>query len=105
MTNSSIIEILHNNNELLKRHNVIKIGLFGSYARGEQRKDSDIDLLVEFNERAFGPDYKGYFDTVTSLSEELCSLLNHNVDLVTVEMLSPHVAPEVLEDVQFIEEL
>ena len=103
MTTSSIINILKNNNDVLKKHHVNKIGLFGSYARGEEKCGSDIDLLVEFDESAFGVNYKGYFDTVTSLSVELCSLLNQNVDLVTVDMLSPHIASEVLKEVKFIE--
>jgi uncharacterized protein len=105
MTTSAILEILRNNDDILKKHHVSKIGLFGSYARGEEKVSSDIDLLVEFDENAFGLNYKGYFDTVTSLSLELCSLLHHNVDLVTREMLSPHIATEVLKEVRYIEEL
>jgi predicted nucleotidyltransferase len=105
MTTSTIIDILKNNNELLKKHHVSKIGLFGSYVRGEENKGSDIDILVEFEEKAFGVNYKGYFDTVTSLSTELGSLLHQNVDLVTVDMLSPYIAPSVLKEVRFIEEL
>lgn len=34
----------------LKKHGAIKIGIFGSTARGEERPDSDIDILVEFSE-------------------------------------------------------
>lgn len=105
MTTGTIFEILKKNNELLKKHHVSKIGLFGSYARGEEKNGSDIDLLVEFDEKSFGVNYKGYFDTVTSLSNELSSLLHQNVDLITVDMLSPHIAPSVLKEVRFIEKL
>jgi len=105
MTTGTILEILKKNNELLKKHHVNKIGLFGSYSRGEQKSSSDIDLLVEFDEKSFGANFKGYFDTVTSLSNELSSLLHQNVDLVTVDMLSPHIAPSVLKEVRFIEKL
>jgi uncharacterized protein len=104
MTTSAIIDILKNNNDLLKKHHVRKIGLFGSFARGEEKSGSDIDLLVEFDEMSFGANYKGYFDTATSLSAELCSLLHQNVDLVTIDMLSPHIASDVLKEVRFIEE-
>jgi uncharacterized protein len=105
MTTNSIINILQKNNDLLRKHHVRKIGLFGSYVRGDQKSRSDIDLLVEFDDTAFGANYKGYFDTVTSLSGELCTLLHQNVDLVTVDMLSPHIAPDVMKEVKFIEEL
>ncbi len=105
MTASAIIEILKSNNDVLKKHHVSRIGLFGSHARDEGKTGSDVDLLVEFDERSFGPDYMGYFNTVTSLSEELTSLLHQKVDLVTLDMLSPHIAPHVLKEVRFIEEL
>ena len=105
MTTGTILEILKKNNELLKKYHVSKIGLFGSYARGDEKSGSDIDLLVEFDEKAFGANYKGYFDTVTLLSTELSSLLHQNVDLVTVDMLSPYIATSVLKEAKFIEEL
>jgi predicted nucleotidyltransferase len=57
MTSSAILEILRNNNAILKKHHISKIGLFGSYARGEEKGTSDIDLLVEFDEKAFGPNF------------------------------------------------
>src|SRR3989338_361219 len=34
--------------DILKKHNVIRAGIFGSFARGEQKKNSDIDILIEF---------------------------------------------------------
>lgn len=103
MITSNIINILKRNDAVLNKHHVKRIGLFGSHARGDQKSGSDIDLLVEFDETAFGKEYNGYFDTVTSLSEDLGLLLHQNVDLVTIDMLSPHIAPNVLKEVTFIE--
>ena len=105
MSSGEIIDILSRNKSLLRKYHVLKIGLFGSYARGDQIYGSDIDLLVEFDESAFGTDYDGYFDTVSSLSDELSSILDHTVDLVTIDMLSPHIAPGVMKEVRFIERL
>ncbi|MGV7929301.1 MAG: nucleotidyltransferase family protein [Spirochaetota bacterium] len=105
MTAHSIINILKTNSAILKRHHVKRIGVFGSYARGETNRTSDVDLLVEFDERSFGNDCNGYFDTVTSLAGELRSLLNREVDLVTRDMLSPHIAPAVLKEVRYLEGL
>ena len=105
MTTSAIITLIKKNNDLLKKHHIKKLGLFGSYARGEESESSDIDILVEFDERAFGKNFKGYFDTMTSLSAELCSLLHKKVDLVTEDMLSPYIAPDVMKEVEFIHEL
>ena len=103
MKGELIISVLKENNNLLRRHHVKKIGLFGSYVRGEESGASDVDLLVEFDESAFGANFRGYFDAVTSLSADLGVLLNQSVDLVTVDMLSPHIAPKVLKEVKFIE--
>ncbi len=105
MTVNTIFEILKKNNNILKKHHVKKIGLFGSFVRGEQTESSDIDVLVIFDDSAFGKNFKGYFDTLTSLSADLSSLFNKNIDLVTEEMLSPYIAPEVMKEVDFFEEI
>jgi len=47
-TKQDVMEILHQNRDRLKELGVSRIGLFGSFVRGEQYDDSDIDLLVEF---------------------------------------------------------
>jgi len=50
MTNKKIIDFLKSNiKEMKERYGVISIGLFGSYARGESRTDSDIDIAVELD--------------------------------------------------------
>ena len=41
-------KIAHNKAELRRRYGVCEIEIFGSYVRGEQKKDSDLDVLVEF---------------------------------------------------------
>ena len=38
---------------ILKKNNVVRAGIFGSYARGEQKKDSDIDILVDIKGKKF----------------------------------------------------
>jgi predicted nucleotidyltransferase len=47
-TKQDVWKILHQNRDRLKALGVSRIGLFGSFVRGEQHPDSDIDLLVEF---------------------------------------------------------
>ena len=49
MTVEEIRKILREHkDELRKKYGVLEIGIFGSYVRGEQEKDSDVDILVEF---------------------------------------------------------
>jgi uncharacterized protein len=61
---------------IFKKYGVTKAAVFGSYARGEQKKNSDIDLLVELGENCT------FFDFI-GLQTELENILDKKVDLVT----------------------
>ena len=78
--------------ELRERYGVESLGIFGSYLRGEQRKDSDLDVLVEFSRV---PDL---FDFV-ALKLDLCELLEVNVDLVMKKGLKPRIGQRILAQV------
>ncbi len=79
----------------IDRLGVERFGLFGSFVRGEQDDDSDVDLLVEFR-----PGRKS-FDTFMELSFLLEDILGRKVDLVTRESLSPHIGPKILAEVEY----
>jgi predicted nucleotidyltransferase len=64
----------------LKEFNPIKVGIFGSYARGDNKKGSDIDILVEFKE---SPSLL----TLIKLENDLSEILGVKVDLVTTGAL------------------
>ncbi len=54
MTKTFILEFLKSHqNELRERYSLVKIGLFGSYAKGSANDESDIDLYAEFEEKKF----------------------------------------------------
>jgi len=78
---------------ILQRNDVTFAGIFGSRARGEERADSDVDLLVRFNKQ------KGLFE-LSGLERDLSEKLNLKVDLVTEGALSPLLKTEVLKDLQ-----
>jgi predicted nucleotidyltransferase len=64
----------------LREFNPIKVGIFGSFARGENKKGSDIDILVEFKE---APSLL----TLIKLENDLSEILGVKVDLVTTGAL------------------
>ncbi len=97
-----ISRLLISHRHILDKYHVRKLGLFGSHARGDETRESDIDLLVDFEDSAFGPDFAGYFDAMTSLVDELEGILHARVDLVTPDMLSPHIAPQILSEVRYV---
>ena len=68
-----------------------RLSLFGSFARGEQRDDSDVDLLVEFE-----PGTKN-FDRFMRLAFLLEDTLGRRVELVTTDSLSPAVRDRMLQ--------
>jgi predicted nucleotidyltransferase len=79
-----------------RRHNIRRLSLFGSQARGNATPGSDIDLLVEFDEGE-EPGLIG----LAAMESELSSLLDgHKVDLRTPRDLSRHFRDEVLRNAQ-----
>ncbi len=81
--------------EIKDRYSVSKIGVFGSYARGEEKESSDVDVLVEFEE----PTYNNFIELIFFLEE----LLDRKVDLVTTGGLSPYMKPTVEKEVLWCE--
>lgn len=80
-----------------RQFGVTKIGLFGSFARGEQTKTSDVDVLV-----GFAPGYATLHNFI-SLSDYLEELFKRNVDLLTEASLSDLIRPYIERDVIWIE--
>lgn len=75
---------------------VRRLGIFGSFARGQQHQDSDVDILVEFE-----PGRKT-FDTFMRLSFLLEEALQRRVEVITKESLSPYIGPRILEEVEYV---
>jgi len=84
----TIIQTLEKNMGALDKYRVKRTGLFGSCSRGDQRKPSDVDLLVEFDMSSFDENFSGYFDNYMSLKSTLRELLKEKVDLFTNDMIS-----------------
>ncbi len=91
-----ILSFIAKNKNQLKPFGVKKLGLFGSFARDEQNADSDIDFLVEFEPT------KKTFDNFMQLSFYLEDALKRQVELVTLESLSPYIGPHILKEVEYV---
>ena len=76
---------------ILKEHKISKAGIFGSYARGEQKKKSDVDILVEI------PDDRSLLK-VASLKSALERKLGRKVDLVEYELIRKELRKSILND-------
>ena len=90
-----VFKTLVDNGDTLENFGVKRFGLFGSFVKGTQLPDSDIDLLVEFL-----PGRKS-FDCFMNLSYFLEEILGRKVDLLTRESLSSHIGPKILDEVEY----
>ena len=81
--------------ELKGRFGVSKIGIFGSFARGEERPDSDVDILVTFQRD------RKTFDNFMGTKFYLEDLFQRKVDLVTDAALKPLIRDPILQDVVY----
>ena len=95
MTKEEIKKIIRENKEILQKYKVKSISIFGSYVRGEQKEDSDIDLLVEFEEDT----YHSFINLIFSLE----NLFKKEVTVVSKGDLSPYIQPYVLKEAEKIE--
>jgi uncharacterized protein len=75
--------------KILKKNNVVKAGIFGSYARGEGKSRSDMDILIEFN---------GSLMDLVGIEIEIEKILKKKVDLLTYNGLSPYLKERILNE-------
>ena len=90
------LEILKKHEGAIKgKYHVRRIGVFGSFARGEEKEGSDIDVLIELEE--------GYetFDNYMDLKYFLEDLFGRKVDLTTVDALRPQIKDDILREVVY----
>ncbi len=96
MTREKIREKIHEQLPLLReKYHVKKIGIFGSFVRGEQKRGSDLDILVEFETPI------GFFEFVR-LENLLSRALRKKVDLVSKKAIKPAVKKEIFKEVQYV---
>jgi predicted nucleotidyltransferase len=91
MTRKDVASLIRKNRTQLNKLGVKSLSIFGSVARGEERPESDVDVLVEFN----GPaTFDAFMDTKFYLEE----LLGCKVDLVLPQALKPRLKENVMKD-------
>ena len=97
MNSEEILKKLKNNREVIRGFGVRRLGLFGSYARGEQSEASDLDFLVEFDDATL----QNYLD----LKDFLEQLFGCKVDLVFSDTLKPRLRPIIFSEVVYTDGL
>jgi predicted nucleotidyltransferase len=90
LTGQKILGLLKANEAHIKGFGVRSLGLFGSFAHGNDTEKSDLDLVVEFDKKTF--------DAYMDLKIFLESLFGRPVDLVLADAIKPRLRGPILED-------
>jgi len=80
---------------LREKYKINRLGIFGSYVRGEQKKESDLDVLIDYEEVPS-------LITLIELENHLSNVLGLNVDLVTRKGIKPQLRSNILEEVVYL---
>jgi predicted nucleotidyltransferase len=93
-TREDVISTIKANRQVLKRYSVRSLALFGSAARNKLRKNSDVDIMVQFE--------KTTWENYIGLKFFLEDLLGREVDLVTPKALKPATKPSIEKDLLYV---
>ena len=98
MTKEYIINYLsEHKDEFSQKFGITKLGLFGSYARGEAKKNSDIDILIELENNL-----TDIHDKKSDLKKTLENYFHLKVDIAREKYLRPLVKKEILKEVEYV---
>ncbi|MCX6302730.1 MAG: nucleotidyltransferase family protein [Bacteroidia bacterium] len=93
-TRDQILTFLSQNKKLFQdKYHIVRIGLFGSYARGEQNANSDIDLLVEFEENT-----QDLYDLKLQIKDFFQIQLGIEIDICREKYIKPRIKDAILKE-------
>lgn len=95
-TKEAVVTLLREQEQAARDLGVQRLGLFGSFQRGTQTAESDVDLFVEFKPGA------ATFDHLMQLSFLCEDLFGRSVEIVTPGSLSPYLGPRIMKEVGYV---
>lgn len=94
---SDVILLLENNRDAIREFGVREMGVFGSFARGEQTEKSDVDVLVDLKTETFA----AYMGLLSYLED----LFGRKVDLVMKDAIKPIIRERILRETVYVQGL
>ena len=99
MSRDQILAFLKQNKKLFRdRYHIIRIGLFGSYARGDQNVNSDIDLLVEFEDNT-----QDLYELKLQLKDFFRNNLGIEIDICREKYIKPRIKKSILKETVYVD--
>ena len=92
-----IFDIIRQHRKELRKYGVKRVGLFGSFVRGEQNKSSDIDIIIEFEEGR--KNFDNFINTVFLFEK----LFGREVDSLTPESINRRLKPYIVKEAVYEE--
>lgn len=92
-----IFELIDNNKRAFGSFGASRVGLFGSFVRGDQIGNSDVDLLIDFK-----PGQKSYRNLLGT-AELAEGLMGRRVSLVTMASMSPFIASHIEREIEYVQ--
>jgi len=93
-TRDQILDFLSQNKKLFRdKYHIRRIGLFGSYARGEQNNNSDLDLLIEFEENT-----QDLYELKLQIKDFFKTRLGLEVDICREKYIKPRIKKAILKE-------
>ena len=89
-----VIFIIQKNKKKIAKFGVRKLALFGSFARGNANRSSDLDFIVEFEKKSF--------DAYMGLKFFLEKLFQRSVDLVLTETIKPSLREVIIKEAVYV---
>jgi predicted nucleotidyltransferase len=96
LSKKEIVDSIQKSTKRLQTYGIRTIGLFGSFVRGEETEQSDVDILVQFD--AEKKNFDNFIDACFFLEE----LFQRKIELVTEESLSPYLKPHIMKEVEYV---
>ncbi|SOD96742.1 hypothetical protein SAMN06269250_5472 [Spirosoma fluviale] len=96
LNKQTVLQFIQRNREHIKSFGVARIGLFGSFVRNEQRVDSDIDLLVDYEVG------KASFRNLMDLAFFFEDSFHRKIELVTPSSLSERLKQYIAKEVEYV---
>ncbi|MCK4700483.1 MAG: nucleotidyltransferase domain-containing protein [Bacteroidales bacterium] len=98
-TRDDILNFLsQNKNYFRERFHIVKIGLFGSFARNDQNSASDIDLIVEFKDNT-----QNLYNLKREMKLFIKKELNLDVDIAREKYIKPKYKKSILKETHYVE--
>jgi predicted nucleotidyltransferase len=88
-----LLFLAQNKNLFRDKYHIVRIGLFGSYARGEQNIDSDLDLMVEFEDNT-----QELFELKLQLKAFFLKTLGIEIDICREKYIKPRIKKQILSE-------